>query len=283
MKIGIIGSNGFIGNNLQLFLKKTKKYKVYSFFSYKKNKSNWIRKVSDEIKLYKPDIIVNCAANQSSKENNKDIIGLIDSNIKANVLFLSQATKNKNFRGFITFGTKWEFNEFRKFQPLNFYATTKYANDIFLKYFSIKKNVTTVSLKIFDTYGKNDKRNRILNLLLKNYKLQKFLKISPGNQFLDYVHILDLCSLIETIFKDIYKNKLIGFNSYTVSSKKPLKLRSLIKELNNILNKNIKVKIGAKKYRKNEAMKSIKKINNYPGWKPKFKLLKELKKIFDEK
>ena len=92
-----------------------------------------------------------------------------------------------------------------------------------------------------------------------------------------------MCSLIETIFKDIYKNKLIGFNSYTVSSKKPLKLRSLIKELNYILNKNIKVKIGAKKYRKNEAMKSIKKINNYPGWKPKFKLLKELKKIFDEK
>ena len=89
-----------------------------------------------------------------------------------------------------------------------------------------------------------------------------------------------MCSLIETIFKDIYKNKLIGFNSYTVSSKKPLKLRSLIKELNYILNKNIKVKIGAKKYRKNEAMKSIKKINNYPGWKPKFKLLKELKKKF---
>ena len=58
MKIGIIGSNGFIGNNLQLFLKKTKKYKVYSFFSYKKNKSNWIRKVSDEIKLYKLDCLI---------------------------------------------------------------------------------------------------------------------------------------------------------------------------------------------------------------------------------
>ena len=30
-------------------------------------------------------------------------------------------------------------------------------------------------------------------------------------------------------------------------------------------------------------MKPIKKFNNYPGWKPKLNLIKELKKIFDEK
>ena len=41
------------------------------------------------------------------------------------------------------------------------------------------------------------------------------------------------------------------------------------------------LKIGAKKYRSNEAMKPIKKLYNYPGWKPKLNLVKELKKIFD--
>ena len=85
------------------------------------------------------------------------------------------------------------------------------------------------------------------------------------------------------ICRDIYKNKLNGFNTYTVSSKKPLKLRLLVKKLNEVLDKNLKVKIGAKKYRKNEAMKPIKKINNYPGWKPKIDLIKTLKKIFDDK
>ena len=29
-------------------------------------------------------------------------------------------------------------------------------------------------------------------------------------------------------------------------------------------------------------MKPIKNIKNYPGWKPKLNLIKELKKIFDE-
>ena len=30
-------------------------------------------------------------------------------------------------------------------------------------------------------------------------------------------------------------------------------------------------------------MKPIRGIDNYPGWKPKLDLIKELKKIFDEK
>ena len=283
MKIGIIGSKGFIGSNLNLELKKSKKFKVYCFSCYKKNKFNWIKKISREIKIYKPEILINCAADQNLNDNDKDIIGLIDSNLKASVLFLNQAVKNKNFKGFITFGTKWEFNELRKFKPLNFYAATKNAYYIFLEYFSLKKNIATVSLKIFDTYGKDDKRPRILNLLLNNYKKQNTLKISPGNQFLDYVHISELCDLIKIVCKDIYKKKLKGFNTFTVSSKKPLKLKLLIKKLNQTLKKNIKVKIGARNYRKNEAMKPVKKLNNYPGWKPRFDLIKELKKIFDGK
>lgn len=283
MKIGIIGSNGFIGSNLSLHLKKNKKFKVYCFSSFEKHRSNWIKKISNEIKLFKPNLVINCAADQNPNDNDKAIIGLLNSNLKANVLFLNRAIKNNNFKGYITFGSKWEFNELRKFHPLNFYAATKHANDLFLQYFSLKKNITTVSLKIFETFGKHDERKRILNLLLKNYKQQKTLNITPGNQYLDYVHILEICELIKIICNDISKNRLKGFNTYTVSSKKPIKLKSLIKQLDQVLNKKLKVKLGAKKYRTNEAMKPIRKIYNYPGWKSKLNLIKELKKIFDEK
>ena len=283
MKIGIIGSNGFIGSNLKLHLSNSKNFKVFCFSSFNKYKAAWIKKISNEIKKHKPDVIINCAADQNSNDDEKAIIDLLNSNLKANIFFMYHAIKNKNFKGYISFGTKWEFDEHGKFEPLNFYATTKHANDIFLKYFSLKNNIVGVSLKIFETYGKYDKRNRILNLLLKNYKQQKILRVSPGNQFLDYVHILDLCDLIDLICNDILENKLQGFNIFAVSSKKPIKLKSLIKKLNqNLINK-IKVKIGGKKYRKNEAMKPIRGIDNYPGWKPKLNLIKEIKKIFDEK
>ena len=282
MKIGIIGSNGFIGSNLYLYLKKKKKNKIKCFSSFKTHKSNWIKKITNEIKLFKPDCIINCAADQNPNDNNKAITELLNSNLKANILFLNQAIKNKNFVGYISFGSKWEYNQHGEFNPLNFYAATKHANDLFLKYFSLKKDISTVSLKIFETYGKFDTRKRVLNLLLNKYRLQKSLNITPGNQYLDYVHVQEICELIEMICNDISKNKLKGFNIFTVSSKKPIKLKTLIYKLNQILKRNLKVRIGAKKYRKNEAMKPIKNIKNYPGWKPKLNLIKELKKIFDE-
>ena len=233
--------------------------------------------------MFKPDLLINCAADQNPNDNEKAIIDLLNSNLKANIFFLNQAVKNNNFKGYISFGTKWEYNENRIFSPLNFYAAVKHANDSFLKYYAIKKKITTISLKIFETYGKHDKRKRILNLLLKNYRKEKKLRITPGNQFLDYVNILEICELIKLICDDKKKKRLKGFNTYTVSSKKPIKLKLLVKKLNNILNNKLKVKFGGRKYRKNEAMKPIKKFNNYPGWKPKLNLIKELKKIFDEK
>ena len=76
-------------------------------------------------------------------------------------------------------------------------------------------------MKLFDTYGNNDKRKKILNLLLNSYKKNKTLPITTGNQYLDFVHISEISLLINKICVDIKKNKLKGFNMYTVSSKKP--------------------------------------------------------------
>ena len=279
MKIGIIGSTGFIGNNLYFYLSKFKNYKVFRYSSYKKNNKYWISKVSQEIKITKPNIILNCAANQSLKNDKKSIKDLLNSNLYSNINFLEQATQNNLFKGYISFGTKWEFNQNMEFNPLNFYSATKHANDIFFNYFSQKKNICTVSLKIFDTYGPNDKRGKILNLIIDSIKKNKTLKLTPGNQYLDYVHINDLSELVSKICFDINKKRLKGFNYFTVSSKKPLKLKKIINHIRYMLKGKTKIKLGAKKYRKIEAMQKIKKLKNYPGWKPKINFVKELSNI----
>ena len=282
MKIGIAGSSGFIGSNLNYFLKKDTKNKIFLFSSYFKNKKNWINKVVKEIKKEKPHIIINCAANQDLNNKKKNFINLIKSNLYSNIMFINEAKKNKNFKGYISFGTKWELGDTKQKKPLNFYAATKHANESFYKYFSNKKTAI-ISLKIFDTYGQNDKRKKFLNDLLKSYKSNKLLNITPGKQYLDYVNINDICVLIYKIIKDINSKKLNGYKSYTVSSKNPIKLINLVKKLNKILDKNLKFRVGKKKYRIAESKNQIKNIFNYPGWKPRHKLFNELKMIFDKK
>jgi len=48
-----------------------------------------------------------------------------------------------------------------------------------------------------------------------------------------------------------------------------------------ILDKKLNVKVGALKYRETEPMSPVKKTINYPGWKSKYNLMKEIKKLFD--
>ena len=278
MKIGIIGSNSFLGKNTSIYLQK--KNIVKNFSSYKRLKNKWLITVSKEIKNFAPDIIINCSASQLLEEDKKSIEKLIYSNLYSQTVFLSEAKKIKNFRGFITFGSRWEYDERGNYKPNSFYAATKHASDYLLQYFTDKKT-TIVSLKIFDTYGKNDKRKKILNLLLESYKKQKTLNLSPGKQEIDYVHVIDICKLINQISNDIKNKKVRGFKRFTVSSKNPIKLINIIKILKEKLKNRLSVKIGALKYRKNESMKCSRKIFNYPNWKPKKDLINELIKIFD--
>ena len=144
-------------------------------------------------------------------------------------------------------------------------------------------NTTIISLKIFDTYGHNDKRKKFLNDLLISYKKDNSLNITAGKQYLDYVHINDLLILISKIIKDIKSNKLKGFKTYTVSSKNPIRLINLVNKLKKVLDKDLKIKIGKKKYRKNNSTSPTLNIFNYPGWKIKYNLINELKNIFDKK
>ena len=279
MKIGIIGSNGFLGKSLSSYLKKNNNIKNFS--SYNKSKKNWFKNVCKEIKTFSPNIIINCAASQIVDDSLKSIEELIYSNLYSQSGFLDQAKKKNDFIGYITFGSRWEFNQKGKYKPNSFYAATKHSSDYLLQYF-VDKKTTIIVLKIFDTYGVGDNRNKILNLLLKNYKNQTTLNLSPGKQEIDLVNVLDVCALINKICIDIKKKKLKGFKKYTVSSKNPIKIIQLIKKLSKILNKKLKVRIGALNYRKNEPMKCLKKTYNYPKWQPKFKLMEELKKMFDQ-
>ena len=69
MKIGILGSSGFIGKNASEFLKKDKNFKVFNFSSYKKYKKSWQKKILKEIRTIKPDLILNSSASQLLTEN----------------------------------------------------------------------------------------------------------------------------------------------------------------------------------------------------------------------
>ena len=116
---------------------------------------------------------------------------------------------------------------------------------------------------------------------------QLILNVNGSNKFVCDLHnALADAGLIkkpEEIIKDIKSKKLSGFKSYTVSSRKPIRLINLIKILNKRLIKKLNIKIGKRKYRMNESLNLTNKIFNYPGWRASHNLIIELQKLFDKK
>ena len=279
-KFGIIGSNGFLGNNLCSNLS-YKNIKFFKFSSYKKNQKNWISKILNEIKKHKPDLIVNCTSEQLLNNDEISIKKLINTNILTQSLIIRKATQNKNFKGYVTFGSKWEFDYLGRVNPLNFYSASKASMDVILNFFSKEFNIPIVSLKLSDTFGNNDKRDKVLNYIKKKFRKNQSINLTPGNQYLDLVNINDICNLILIVSDEILKKKIRGFKILTASSKKPIKLKNLIKKLNKILDTKLIVKFGKRSYREKEQFYNIKKSHNHPKWKINNKIEKDLKQFFN--
>ena len=285
----ITGSTGFIGSNITNNLLLKKKVRIYDILrsknkrnkkikAYKKNK-NYIpifyKKFSElerKLKKIKIDIVINCATYYTGKNNLKDIENLVQTNI----IFCSIILEilKKKIKKFINFGSMMEYSKGNDFSPKNFYAITKYSFQKIGEFYKLhNKNIKFYNLKLYETYGENDVRKKIIPTIIKKYTQNKKVKIVSKNLKMNFVHI---DSLVKAIYMIIF-NKIKG-GEYGVKNNKFIKIQKLINSLNKKLKKKIKTQYLSLK----NITNSNKKLKNLPYWNDKINLedflLKKLKK-----
>lgn len=287
-KILITGSTGFVGSNiLNLLLKKNvyiydvlrnknkenkkirdlKKNKNYSPIFYKK-----FNDLERELKKIKIDIVINCATYYTGKNDIKNIENLVQTNIIFCSVIL-ESLKNK-IKKFINFGSMMEYSHGNQFSPKNFYAITKYTFQKIEEFYKLNyKNIKFYDLKLYETYGDNDVRKKIIPTIIKSYSKNKSVKIVSKNLIMNFVHIE---SLVKVIYMIIF-NK-IKEGEYCLKNNKFIKIQKLINTLNKKLKKKIKVKYLSSKNISN----STKQLKKFPYWNDKKNLeeflFKKLKK-----
>jgi len=287
-KILITGSTGFVGSNiLNLLLKKNvyiydvlrnKNKKNKKIRDLKKNKNYspiFYKKFNDlerELKKIKIDIVINCAAYYTGKNDIKNIENLVQTNIIFCSVIL-ESLKNK-IKKFINFGSMMEYSHGNHFSPKNFYAITKYSFQKIEEFYKLNyKNIKFYDLKLYETYGDNDVRKKIIPTIIKSYSKNKSVKIVSKNLIMNFVHIE---SLVKVIYMIIF-NK-IKEGEYCLKNNKFIKIQKLINTLNKKLKKKIKVKYLSSKNISN----STKQLKNFPYWNDKKNLeeflFKKLKK-----
>ncbi len=271
-KILITGSTGFIGSNIiSLLLKKN--VHIYVVLR-KKNKNNKnvtklkinknyhpifyknFNELEKKIKKIKIDTVINCATYYSNKNDIKTIQKLIQTNIIFCSIIL-EVLKNK-IKKFINFGSMMEYSYSNNFSPKNFYAITKYFFQKIEEFYKLNnKKIRFYDLKLFETYGDNDKRKKIIPTLIKLYSQNKNITVVSKKLEMNFVHIESLLIAINMIISNKVKE-----GEYCIKNNKLTNIGELINKLNQKLKKRIKIKyLSSKKF----PISNV-KLKKFPHW-----------------
>lgn len=276
----LTGATGFIGSNILKAIKLNNKVFVLQRLNSKIiiNKSNNIKilkfkdynSLSNKLKKIKVNTIIHCATHYKKKHSNKDIFKFVESNIMLGNIILENI-KILNAKQFINFSTTWEDIDNKENNPKNLYAAYKKSFNCIIQYYKKSfPNINFIDLMIVDTFGENDKRQKLINTLRKNYNQKKITKIISKKLYLNLINVEDIVSAV----KIILKNK-IQPGKYILKNTNYLNIFNLVEYINKSNSNKIKVKWLSNSLIKDKILK-YKKLNY---WNPKKSNIENIKNL----
>jgi len=323
MKIIVTGSSGFIGMSLCIRLLKLKHEVVgidnmnnYYDVNLKKKRLEELKRfknfkfikvdiknkklLENKLKRFKPEIIINLAAQAGVRYSIKHPQNYVDSNITGFLNILEIAKKNKvkhvvyaSSSSIYGDNNKFPFNEKENTdKPLSIYGVSKKANELMAYSYSSLFSIPTTGLRFFTVYGPWGRPDMALfifvNQILNNLPVNLF---NYGKMVRDFTYIDDIVEGILRVIKKIPSRKNLNKKKNTkfvphqilnIGNNNPQKVINFIKAIEN--NLKIKANIKFTKIQLGDVPKthsSTKKIKSWIGFKPKTTINFGIKKFIE--
>lgn len=290
MKILVTGATGFIGQNLvKEFV--SSNFDIFCIV----RKDSDISKIDKKAKIFRYDGNIEKLLNFFQKEKFDGVIHLasavlsehistdINNLVNSNILFgtsLLEACKLSNVKWFINTGTFWQNYQNEQYNPVNLYASTKEAFKNIAKYYTETSDLIFTTIKLNDTFGKNDTRNKVFNLWAKIAKSGEVLKMSKGEQIIDISYIEDIINAYKILALNLNSKDLKNDieEEYVISNSQKMSLKDLSKLFEKVTHTKLNIVWGGREYRHREVMIPYTKGKSIPNWKQKYTLEEAIKR-----
>jgi len=226
----------------------------------------------------KPDAVIHLASLFIGEHKSADVEALINSNVVLSTQ-LAEAMSVNEVRLLINVGTSWQHYADADYNPVNLYAATKQAFRSVLSFYLETSDLRVINLEVFDTFGPNDQREKLFNLLNRLRVTGETISMSPGNQFLDPIYIDDVCDAFLVALKRLQSGQVKRSETYSVRSDDPIQLKELVKIYEKVSNIKLNVEWGGRPYRAREVMHPWSGGVTLPGWSPKISVEEGVKKL----
>ena len=285
----VTGATGFVGKHLIRKLNKKNfnvvalvrntsdleiidKYKLNSNIEIYDANYKSIEKIFIE---YEISAVIHLASISTYSYEINDIKKIIASNIELGTYIL-EAMKKFNCCHLINTSSYWQNYSPKNPKPICLYAATKSAFENIIDFYCLNSKLNVISLKLYDVYGYDDHRNKIISIL-KKLKDNSEIDMSLGEQKLNMTFIDDIIEgyLVSLeILKKLPKNNHMKYSLY---GNEDITLKEIINFYKKITGKKIKVNWGKLDYYENQIMCPSKE-KKLPGWNQKISFDEGLKK-----
>lgn len=230
--------------------------------------------------LGKLDVVFHLASLVLTNHTVQDIDELISSNIAFGTHLL-EAMELCECNKMINTSTYWQHYNQEEYNPVNLYAATKEAFEKILEYYARVKNISAITLEIFDNYGPGDPRPKLMNLLKRCYYNDEILKMTPGEQLIDLLYIDDLIEGYIAADKMILEAN--SCSKYMLTAGQRVTLKQLVSKFEAVTNKKLDITFGGMPYKEREVMIPWDKGVILPNWSKKVDLEEGIKRFIDAK
>ena len=219
-----------------------------------------------------PDVVFHLATYYTTIHSYDEIDDLIASNVTFGTKLLDAMDRN-NVRRLVYARSSWQHYRGDDYEPANLYAASKEAFDAIDRFYEAANGLQRIGLTLFDTYGEDDRRNKLLAVLPKIAAEGKRLALSPGEQQVDFVHAEDVACAFALAGSYLAEGRTDLCGDYVVSSGAAVTLRELIRRYECLRGEQMPVDWGARPYRVREVMIPWRGGRILPGWERKHKEL----------
>lgn len=225
-----------------------------------------------------PDAVFHIAANTEGKGDPADVMPVLEANVVFGTQLLA-AMATEGVQRIVCTGTHWQHFNNETYNPVSLYAACKEAFEKILRYYVEDRNIRAISLTLFDTYGRQDRRPKLFNLLAEAASTGVPLRMSPGEQILDLVNVDDVAEAYCVAAAMLESGNSPGYRSYAIRSGAPIPLRELVALYSEALGKPVPVLWGGRPYRTREVMVPWSGGETLPGWRPRIGLREGIKTL----
>ena len=285
-RLFITGGTGFIGRHLiqrllsegyelTLLIKKGESKDLHQCHVFEYDYE--INHLIDHFNICTYDAVIHLASLYINQHQTSQVDDLLHSNIQLGTHILEAMSKT-GIKHFInTSSFTQHYDSTCDYHPVSLYAATKQAFEDIILFYTETFNMNALTLMLYDTYGKNDTRPKLINLLVDAANNGKILDMSPGLQEINYSYIDDIMEayVLGLDYVSIHE----GFHRYAVRSSETYSIQEIVQVVEEVLGKKIETNFGALPYRNREIMKITTEVPILPGYYPKYTLRDGLKDL----